>query len=73
MGVQDTVLFVDIKEQVSSDTITALRQQRVLSLFGDNITAGTVSDVLDEAMKPTLATEVRDAAFMYDSQFTLGL
>lgn len=69
MNAHDTVLFRDIKEQLSNEAVIEIRRQRILSEYGDNITAGTVSAVLDEVMKPSLATEVRDAAFMYDSQF----
>lgn len=67
----ETVLYRDIEGQLSEDTKAAVRHLRIITHYGDNITAGTICDALSDADEKKPAGEVSDAAFLYDSQFAV--
>lgn len=69
MGVEDTVLYKDVEAQLSEENKAAVRNLRIVTRYGPNITAGTVAEVLKEEGKNKAANGVADASFMYDSQF----
>jgi hypothetical protein len=70
MLVEDTVIFKDIEAQLSEYTMKEVRQLRILSKYGEYITAGTVADSLRDIGKGDAASEVIDAAFLYETSLT---